>query len=314
MRGIRSLGLCIVAVLALCGLLATSASAEVLPKPVWAACAKASPKNTGKYKNSSCSETEPLGKGKYELVEGVGKGKGFKGKTVKGEVTSLIVKVPEGTFAIECAAGKDSGTPVAPNLEEKVTASFSKCHFFSFPCTSTGAKKEEVKVTGLKGELGYIEEGVSPKVGVKLKPETEGAFVSEFKCLGPKPEEKVEAEAKIEGEVIGEESGQVNTVSKAADSIFEPGEFYGTHEFAEKKYKPVVNIIGFADEREAALSCEAEEWSSTCEEEHPAHVLKGNFCGLFVKGVLGTECTPSPPYTGLQTKFVNKGEALEIKT
>lgn len=303
MRGIRSLGLCIVAAVALCGLLAATASAEVLPKPVWATCAKV--KGTGKYKNKTCSESEPLGKGNYELVEGVGKGKAFKGKTVKGEVTKLDVKVPEGNFPIECASGKDAGTPVAPNLEEKVTATYSKCSFLEKVCETKGAKKGEIKVTGLKGELGYIEEGASPKVGVVLKGEA-GAIISEFTC------EESAVRAKIEGEVIDEEAGQVNTVSKESDALFEPGEFYGVHEFGGKQYKPLVNIVGFAGERLAIEECEA--LVKNCEEEHPAHILKGNFCGSFIKGVLGEECTPAPPYTGLKTKFVNKGESLEIKT
>lgn len=308
MRGIKSLGLCIAAVLALCGLLAATAAAETLPAPVWATCAKASPKDTGKYKNKTCSESEPSGKGKYELVAGVGKGKAFKGKTAKGEEVVLDVKVPQsgsGSFEIKCASGKDAGTPVAPNLEEKVTASLSKCVFVGKECETKGAKKGEIKVTGLKGELGYIEEGGSPKVGVELKSEAESGIMSEFNCEGNS------VEAKISGEVIGEEAGQVNTISKDSDAIFEPGEFYGQHEFGGKQYKPVVNIVGFADEREAIEECEAER--NNCEEAHPAHVLTGVFCGTFIKAQLGAECTP-PTYTGLKTKFINKGEALEIKT
>ncbi len=309
MRGIKSLGLCIAAVLALCGMLAATASAETLPAPVWATCAKALPKDTGKYKNKTCTENEPSGKGKYELVAGVGKGKGFKGKTVKGEKTELIVTVPQGKFPIQCESGKDAGTPAVPNLEAKVTASFSKCQFLSFVCTSPSAKAGEIKVTGLKGELGYIEEGATPKVGVELKSEAMTGIMSEFTCVGP--EEKHEVEAKIEGEVIGEEAGQVNTDTKSSDALFEPGEFYGQHEFGGKQYKPTVNIIGFAGEREAIEKCEAE--NENCEEAHPAHVIRGIYCGLFVEGQLHEKCTP-PTYTGLKTKFVNKGETLEIKT
>jgi hypothetical protein len=305
------LGLCIVAATALCGLLVAtaSASAESLPKPVWASCAKASPKDTGKYKNKTCSEAEPSGKGGYELVAGIGKGKVFKGKTVKGEKTELIVKFWEGRLAITCESGKDEGTPVAPNLEKKVTAEFSKCIALNTPtkvCTTAGAKKGEVKVTGLEGELGYTEEGVTPKVGVELKSENVDGVMSEFNC------EEGSIEGKILGEVINEEVGNVGVVTKDSDAVFAPGEFYGEHEFDEKTYTPEVNIIGWAEERPEIERCEAKPKTAGCEEEHPAHVLKGEFCGRFVEGVLGAKCTP-PTYVGLKTKFVNKGEALEIK-
>jgi hypothetical protein len=301
----RRLGLCVVAILALCGLLATTASAETLPKPVWATCQKASPKDTGKFKNKTCSEAEPAGKGDYELKEGVGKGKAFKGKTGKHETAELIVKVPQGTFPIKCLdGGKDEGTPVAPNLEKKVSASFSKCEFLEKVCTTAGAKKGEIKVTGLEGELGYIEEGATPKVGVQLKAEAADGVMSEFNC------EETAVRAKIEGEVIGEETKQVGVISKDSDAIFAPGEFYGEHEFGGKQYKPIVNIIGFAVERPEIERCEAER--DNCEEEWPAHVVRGIYCGAFVYGVLSEECTP-PTYTGLAAKFVNKGEALEIK-
>lgn len=318
MRGIRRLGLCIVAVLALSGLLATMASAETLPKPVWASCQKASPKDTGKYKNKTCSEAEPSGKGGYELVEGVGKGKAFKGKTAKGEKAELIAETPILRGVIECAGGgKDEGTPGVPNLETKVSASFSKCEFLGAACTSTGAKTGEMKVTGLTGELGYIEEGATPKVGVELKSETEGGTLAKFECFAPgEHKEKRElVHGSLFGEVIGEETKQVATISKESEALFEPGKFYGEHEFEEKPYFPEVNIVGFAQERPEIERCEAKTkkgGGEECEGEHPAHVLKGEFCGAFIEENLHVECTP-PVYLGLKAKFANKGETLEIK-
>jgi hypothetical protein len=303
----RSLGLCTAAAFALCGLMAGIASAEALPKPVWALCVKASPKNTGKFKNKTCTEAEASGKGGYELKEGVGK-KGFKGATVKGETSELIVKFWEGTESISCASGKDSGTPVAPNLEKKVTADFSKCIALNTAtkiCTSPKAKKGEIKISGLEGELGYIEEGGTPKVGVKLKSETPKGLLGEFNC------ENGSIEGKVKGELISEETGDINTISKDSGTLDAPGEFYGEHEYEKKFYVPTVNIVGFAEERPKIESCEA--LRENCEEEHPAHVLKPEFCGRFIKALLGVECTPEV-YVGLKTKFVNKGEAMEIKT
>lgn len=318
MRGIRSLGLCVAAVLALCGLLAASAGAETLPTPVWASCAKASPKNTGKYKNKTCTEKEEAGKGAYEIVAGVGKEKGFKGKTVKGSSVALIVKFWEGIDKIECASGKDSGTPVAPNLEEKVTASFSKCTVFKTNvCTSPGAKKGEIKVSDMKGVLEWVEERKGSTeaekeaktgkavIGLKLESEASpGGLISEFNC------ENGFLEGKVTGELIGEQTGDTNVASKESGAVDLPGPYYGEHEFETKTYVPTVNLIGSYEEQPEIEECEA--LRNNCEETHPAHVLKAEFCGTFVEKALGAKCTP-PTYVGLEDKFVNKGEALMVK-
>lgn len=346
MRGIKGLGLCIVAVFALCGLMAAVAQAEALPKPVWAECgtaAKVEGKYTGKYTDKTCSteaseaEITEGKKNKYELKEGVGKNKAFKGKAVVTEVEKkptvfpeLIVEAPQGHFAIKCeGGGKDEGKASGKNVEEKVTSSFTKCSFLGKVCTSAGAKKGEIKVTGMKGELGYIEEYTElqreekevPKVGIRLEAEAGDGVSTEFDCEG------TQVEAKIFGEVIGEETKvkkvgktyeevAVNTVSKESEAVYEPGKFYGKHEFDHLEYEPVVNIVGWGpEEREKIVACEAHhEGEPNCEEEWPAHVLKGVFCGGFIEEELKVKCTPEEgTYTGLKARFINKGEPLEIK-
>jgi hypothetical protein len=54
--------------------------------PTWKACVKAEPKNTGNYSDKSCTVSAG-GTGKYELAEGIGKGKGFKGRVSKPPFT-----------------------------------------------------------------------------------------------------------------------------------------------------------------------------------------------------------------------------------
>jgi len=302
------LGLCIVAILALCSLLATTASAETLPAPAWATCVKASPKDSGKYKNKTCSEAEPGGKGGYEVKAGVGKAKGFKGKSAKGDKPTLLVKFWEGTDSIACESAKDSGTPAAPNLETHLTIAYSKCKALgSLGCTSAGAKSEEVKITGLKGELGYIKEGSEPVVGLRIESEAHpGGSMAEFEC-GVKGEKDLVAN--VENQVIGVQSKDVNSANKEFELNFEATEDYGVHEFDEKTYSPSLNPLGWATELAEIEACSGKE----CVAEHPAHVIKGVYCGKVIKGLVGTECTPET-YTGLNQELTNKGEDLLVKT
>jgi hypothetical protein len=299
MRTTRILGLCLVAAFALAGLASSASAAEA---PAWYECAKALPKNTGNYKNKTCSEASEPGKGAYVLRPGVGKGKEFKGK---GGAAVLHVKTWLGDDTVSCASSKDSGKAVGPNLEKDVTITYSKCLALeSKSCTSTG-KKGEVKISGLMGELGYVDE--SPvSVGLKLESEAhpgpEGELVK-FECE--------DLEATVTGGVIGVMQKDVNTLSKESETVYVPKEYIGEHEYRDYKYKPLVNLPGWADEQEEiAQEVKEDEEGKIAKILRP--ILKVVICGEFVEALLNEKCTPEV-YTGLEATELNKGETLEIK-
>ena len=174
-----------------------------------------------------------------------------------------------------------------------------------------------MKGSGLIGELGYVKpkEGPGPSVGLKIKnPAGEPEPLSTFEC-GEGEKAGFVSLSKLVGAVIGVQTGDVNAVSKESTLTYEALPQYGVHEFAGKKYTPLVNIIGWESEVaeiEACSGIECGTWPSTGPEDHPAHVIRGEFCGKFVKNVLGEECTP-PTYSGLNSVVKSKGEALMIK-
>ena len=109
MKRTRILGLCLVAVFALSAAIASSASAA----PGWYECAKAAKNgDTKSTQVNSLTSTVPAaateaqiteGKtNKYELKAGIGKGKGFKGKSVKA---TLYTTTPLGiTAEVSCTS------------------------------------------------------------------------------------------------------------------------------------------------------------------------------------------------------------------
>ena len=152
MKSIRFVMLSLVAAFALLALASTASAAG---SPTWFACIKAEPKNTGAYNDKACAEKNEAGTGKYKLVESLGKSptKVLKGK---GGPAVLHVKTWLGDNTVECAKSKTEGKLELPNREKEVSISFSKCVALTVhTCTSPGAKKGEIKISGLKGELGY---------------------------------------------------------------------------------------------------------------------------------------------------------------
>jgi hypothetical protein len=316
------LGTCLVVTCGVIAMFASSASAA-LPAPVWAVCSKAPKVNkkvTGKWKNKTCTEEETKGEGSYERTPGIGKGKAFKGKT---GVTRLDVQSPFGDDAVECTStkGKAGGKPAAPNKEIEAFVELKGCELTLFnnktgdPCFTTGLKEGEMKVTGMAGELGYIEESPEVKVGLRFENEAKpGGVIVEFNCAykvepAHPNHELIIKNGKVFGQMIGEEKGFLAGANKESELVLEGKEQYGTHEFEGKKYKPIVNFVGWAEEVPGIIAAE----EANEEETDPAHVLKGEFCGAFVEGVLKKECTP-PAYAGLTGTTKNKGEALLIET
>lgn len=266
MKRMRILGLALVAVFALGAVAASGASAA----PTFYECVKTS---KGKYTDKACSVVSATSEGKYELKEGVGtKGKGLKGKAIG--TSKLHTFIPgKGDVPVECGKAKDTATPVLPNKITDAVTEFSKCKAAGAPCQS-GSKKEVIVTAPLSGELGIIS---GSKVGVLLKPES-GTYLAEFDCTDV-------AHIRTLGSLIGEQTGDINTISKESELAF-------TIQTKEYGFGPsVVNnpthFEGEAGEHILLTELEA-EGSSTFE---PAGGL------------------PS----GQEGAVANKGEAIEIK-
>jgi hypothetical protein len=163
MRRLGMAGIGVVALLALGAMAPAGASAS---GPVWAYCAKALPKNTGAYTDNACTTEAAAHDGKYELLDGIGKGKGFKGKT--SELFKIYGVVPPGEFKMECRTGKISGNAVAPNKVTDVVISLSKCR----TNISDEVKTCTLVTAPLAGELGWIDQAKG-EAGLKLTSETE---------------------------------------------------------------------------------------------------------------------------------------------
>jgi hypothetical protein len=198
MKRMRILGLCLVAAFALSIVAVSSASAA----PAFYECAK---QTGGKYEDKACSkEAKEAKKAKYELKEGIGKGKVFKGKGKKA-----TLHTPAVGGEITCTGFKDEGKLTSPTTEGKVVSIFTGCATSGKKCVSAGEKAGTIKTNDLDGGLGEIEGGSG--VGVDLKAES-GKYLAEFECEG--------LTVKVEGSVIGEQAGDINKFSKTSEDIF----------------------------------------------------------------------------------------------
>jgi hypothetical protein len=305
MRRLWISGLCLAALLACAGA-ATGASATV---PTWFECAKAVKNGksyTGQYSGKTCTPSSRVESGgKYELTEGIGKGKRFKGK---GGKTVLHVKTWLGDDTVECTSVKDSGSPALPNLETDVVVIYKGCKAFgSKACSSPGDPSGEIELAGLKGELGFIQEPPEPVVGLKLESEAQpgpNGQLASFSCKG--------LEVTVTGGLIGVESKDVDTISKEAQTVDLAGEYIGEREHDGSKYKPLVNIVGWADEQEAiAKEVEADEQGAIAKLQRP--ILKASMCGQAIEELAGEECV-AEAYAGEDQTTLDKGEALMIRT
>jgi hypothetical protein len=238
MKRMRILGLCLVAAFALSVVAVSSASAA----PAFYECAK---DKGGKYEDKACSkEAKEVKKEKYELKEGIAKGKVFKGKGKKA-----TLHTPAIGGEITCTGFKDEGKLSSPTTEEKVVSIFTGCATQGKKCVSAGEKAGTIKTFDLDGGIGEISGGSG--VGVDLKAET-GKYLAEFECEG--------LLVKVEGSVIGEQTGDINKFSKVSHDIFAvTAEGY-------QKYKSLVggptdvleSFIGGAGPFESGQEAEAE--------------------------------------------------------
>jgi hypothetical protein len=205
-RHVRMLGLCLVAVLAVAVVAASSASAA---GPEWGKCEA---KANGKYKDAGCTEKAKKGEGAYEWTKGAKlKNVRFAGANVgSGGVLNTQLKFCEGpenvqerripkgkceagggkiedslgeNIAIECTAENNTGETSGKNKIVNIAVVFHGCVLFgSVPC-SNGPLEGEIRVNQLKGELGYISKS-EHKVGVLLEPSKKHGEFAKFNCAG----------------------------------------------------------------------------------------------------------------------------------
>jgi hypothetical protein len=268
MRRVVIAGLALVALIAIAAFGAAGASAN----PHWYECAKVV---GGKFENGCGTEG---GSGGWELKEGLGKNKPFKGK---GGEASLHTVIPgKGDIKITCASFKDKGQLAMPDIEFNVTAEFKKCKSLGSPCKTEGGKKETIATEKLAGNLGWINKA-SKIAGASLFREGEpgSGYLARFECEGL-------AKVRVHGGVIGEVK-PVNVVSKLATVVYSVGPYLGE---VSPGYTPLTNPPAF--------------------EEEPVGVLLTELNGEETGNEWGPEGgLPS----GQEASAVNKGEKLLIK-
>jgi hypothetical protein len=199
------------------GMLAASSASASASGPVWAYCAKAAPKNTGAYSDKSCTTAAAGHTGKYELPDGIGNGKPFKGRS---EGFSIHGVVPPGEFNTFCEQHNHetvSGRFVAPNKVADVVISGSDCR----TNISEPAKTCTFDTAPLSGELGWIDQAKG-EAGLKLTSEAEpeiGLIAETSGCVA-------EVKERWRGSAIGT-WGQVGGISKESTLTYVPQQFLG---------------------------------------------------------------------------------------
>ncbi len=290
-RTLWGTGMSLIAVFALAAAVASSASASL----GWYECAKAAKSGklyTGHYIDKLCATPatkaqEEAGKeNKYDLKAGIGKGKGFKGKSPSA---TLWTETPLGiTAKVACTSATDSGKLALPNREYDVVAVFKGCETGGNKCASAGAKAGEIRTNTLAGELVEIASYAGGGTGVELSAEAGPEHPQAvFNC-------KV-VTATVHGGIIGRRTSASAGVNKETTITYSVGRYIGevSAEVSGKEYKwtPIVDTPFV----EGSLS--------------PV-VLESGLCGEEVKTLLGVECAPPIP-SGQEQTAVDKGEALE---
>lgn len=210
MRNARFIGLCLLIVFGLCAVASATASAAEPALYECAKVAKVEKKYHGKYVNKTCTEESKTSEGKYELQEGIGKGKEFKGK---GTAANLEI---HGLGEVSCKKTADTGYFTSPKTAGKINVTFTGCEINGRKCSSEKAAAGEIKTNPLQGEVGYIEgKGTSsPVIGVALSAEPPYAYEAVFTC---NPEE---LNARVSGAVIGVVKAPYNKFTKEATLTF----------------------------------------------------------------------------------------------
>jgi hypothetical protein len=199
MKRLKIMGVCITAVCAvglITGGAASAATYELTGLPELGRCVKLSTK-TGLYKYKNCVALSEGSKGSFEWEPGPGEKPGFVAEA--GEVKLETVA----GVRVSCASGELNGS-WQDGKTASVTVAFRGCASKERGCGADPSKPTEITNEGspIEGELGFIEKGEKPKVGLDLKPKEGSSELLKFTCGGP-PELTFPELWKIEGSVIG---------------------------------------------------------------------------------------------------------------
>ncbi len=126
----------------------------------------------GAYTTAHCTTTSATHEGKFEWSAGPGTGGGFTGsaKSARFETTGEVDHL--GPFSrIACAGSSESGEFTGPRTAV-ATLTFSSCVEVKSKatCQSTGEPAGTVQTGSLDGELGVIEGGEAPVLGIAFRP------------------------------------------------------------------------------------------------------------------------------------------------
>lgn len=187
------LGLCLVAVLAVCAYAVSSASAGT---PEMGQCVA---KAGGKYADSNCQTKAKKGDGAYEWHKwNELSSNQIDTKAGAGTLTTTVIicggaenkekcSSEEGEEAfsatVECTHEAGGGVVSGKDTLKDIAVQFSGCKAFgSLPCTNS-SEAEVINVNPLNGTLGYINKA-KKEVGVDLNPAVKNEPFAKFNCGG----------------------------------------------------------------------------------------------------------------------------------
>ncbi len=142
------------------------------------------------------------GKGGFELREGVGKGKPFKGK---GAMVEL--RMPALEREVTCTSSKLSGALSSASSVSDVVIELSGCATGAVKCQSPMLKRGKIETAKLAGVIGLLPGG---RGGLDLKAES-GSVLASFACEGH--------DVTVEGSVVGELT-PIDTLTKTMTMTF----------------------------------------------------------------------------------------------
>lgn len=132
----------------------------------------------GSFDDRHCTEADPKHEGGFELTEGVGKGKPFKGKAVSGVQLQLHQFFTGEERSIICSRGSDEGLVTGPSSIEDLRFKLQGCkgpwYQLSEECSQVGrgTPRGTIEFGPLSATLSYIS-SAEHRVGIDLKGEGE---------------------------------------------------------------------------------------------------------------------------------------------
>lgn len=155
------------------------------------------PLKTGLYKYKNCVVQAAGSKGSFEWEPGPGAKPGFVAEASEVHLETV------GGVKVGCASGEVSGAWTGSKTAS-VTITFRGCESKGRSCGVNPSKPVEItnEESPVEGEIGFLQQGEKPLVGLDLKPKEGSSELLKFTCGGP-PELTFPELWKIEGSVIG---------------------------------------------------------------------------------------------------------------